>query len=131
MFINKMYKLEKIVHTYKSNDINNDSSQVLYIINLPNVCISSVEELDYIKGAVAIPYTKMLEHIDFYHSQMMDEGEELFWIDGLCKQYGLSPNIVVKIFHNVSKLSSSLIYKKRMSELYGMEENVKCKKLSK
>ena len=130
MFTNKMYKLEKIVHTYKSNDINNDSSQVLYICDLPNVYISSVEELDYIKGAVAIPYIEMLEHIDFYHNHMMDEGEELFWIDGLCKKYNLPANLIVKRFHSVSRLSSSLIYKKKMEELYDINKNVKIKKIS-
>ena len=131
MFINKMYKLEKIVHTYKSNDITNDSEQALYIYDIANVCISSVEELDYIKGAIAIPYTEMLEHIDFYRNQMMDEAEELFWIDELSKQYRLPANIVVKRFNNVLRLSKSLIYKKRMSDLYGIEEDVKCKKLLK
>ena len=124
MFINKMYKLEKIVHTYKSNDIENDSEQALYIYNIANIYISSIEELDYIKGAIAIPYTEMLKHIHFYHSHMMDEAEELFWIDGLAKQYGLPANIVVKRFHNVSKLSSSLIYKKRLEELFGSDDNL-------
>ena len=80
MFISKMFKLEKIVHSYKSNDITNDSEQALNICNLANIRISSAEELDYIKGAIAIPYIEMLEHIDFYHNHMMDEGEELFWI---------------------------------------------------
>lgn len=124
MFIRKMYKLEKIVHFYKSNDITNDSEQALYICDLANVRISSIEELDYIKGAIAIPYTEMLKHIHFYHNHMMDEGEELFWIDGLGKQYGLPANIVVKRFHNVSKLSSSLIYKKRLEELFGIDYNL-------
>ena len=61
---------------------------------------------------------------------MMDEGEELFWIDGLSKKYSLPANLVVKRFHSVSRLSSSLIYKKQMEELYGINKNTKVKKIS-
>ena len=125
MLTSKMYKLEKTVHSYKSDDITNVDEQTLNICNLANVRISSVEELDYIKGAIAIPYTDMLKHIDFYYDTMMDEGGELFWISDLSKQYSLSSDLVVKRFHNVSKLSSSLIYKKRMMEFYGIDEEEK------
>ncbi len=125
MFISKMYKLEKIVHSYKSNAITNDAEQALYICDLANIHISSVDELDYIVGAIAIPYTEMLKHIDFYHNHMMDEAEELFWIDGLSKKYKLPANLVVKRFHSVSKLSNSLFYKKMIAKYYGIDENEK------
>ena len=125
MFNSKMYKLEKLVFSYKANGFINNSKKALTEYILAKNKISSEEEINYIKSAIAIPYNEMLEHIAFYHSQMMDEGDELFWIDRLSKQYDLPGNLIVKRFHNVSKLSSSLIYKKRMLELYSINEKEK------
>ena len=103
MYINKMYKLEKMVISNNKEKLSN---------------IDNPEELDYINGAKAIPYREMLKHIEYYYNHpAMDEGEALWWIDKLSKKYKIPGHIFIKRFKNVDRLSTSLFYKKRIKKL--------------
>lgn len=116
MFVGKMYKLEKLVELFKSNNNLINEEIVINICSLPENNISSVKEFEYIKGAVAIPYHEMIGHIDYYRNNITDEASDLWFVEELSKKYCLSPDLVVKRFHNVERLSKSH-YSKKMDIL--------------
>lgn len=94
--------------------------------------VSNLDEAAYLEAALSIPYTEMLEHIDFYHDNisMMDEMDEILWFGKLSKQYNVDGYLAVIRFRSVERLSNSLIYKKKIEELYGIDRNIKVRKIS-
>ena len=129
MFISKMYKLEKIVHDYKNENIEQKSFNPVFVGG--RLCVecaeggmpfyvSDLDEAAYLEAALSIPYSEMLEHIDFYQNSMMDETDELLWFGKLSEQYNVDGYLAVIRFRSVERLSNSLIYKKKMKELYGI-----------
>lgn len=122
MLISKMYRLEKLVQQYKSDDIVNNWEEALNICKRANIRLSSVEK-NYLARAIAMPYTEMLEHINYYRNNMMDEVDTAFFIGDLSKQYNLPPCLIIERFHNVEHLANSLIYKKRIGDLYFSEDS--------
>ena len=116
MFVNRMYKLEKLVQEHVDKEAINQSSQVLDICSKAKFRIASMNDLNYVIGAVAIPYEIMIKYIKEYENKinMMDEHDESRYIDQICKQYELPADIFVQRFKGVRKLSKSLIYKNKV-----------------
>ena len=130
MLISEMYKIEKILHSYRMAGI----TDVRELINLSDYHRLSTAGLIYYYRAVIIPYAEMLEHIDYYNNYMMDEGEELFWLQKLTNKYNkvddkpimFSGNDTVYRFKDVERLSKSLIYGKKMEKLLNDgQDNIK------
>ncbi len=141
MLINKMYKLEKIVHSYNNDEVAKTLQQKsfkpiimgnkMYVEcgNLGNpYYISNFNEAAYLEAALSIPYDKMLEQVNYYYNSMMDEADELFWIERLGEEYNLDCHLVVLRFKAVEKLSKNLIYRKKMKELYEDNKNIESNK---
>lgn len=129
-----MYQLEKLAHEYKEDcKMNNNLQSTLepyYIGKGKYVCCGSqhtpfriynLDEVAYIQAALAIPYNEMLEHINYYYNTMMDEADESFWIEGLCKEYGISGYLFVLRFHAVKTISRSLL-KNKFKKIYNVEQ---------
>ncbi|MBR4671687.1 MAG: hypothetical protein IKO78_00620 [Bacilli bacterium] len=134
MFIGRMYKLEKIVHDYNNENIEQRSLKPAFVGG--RLCVqcaeggmpfyvSDLDEAAYLEAAISIPYPEMLEHIDFYKHSEMDETDEVLWFDKLSEQYNVDGYLAVIRFRSVEKLSNSLIYKKKMEELYGIDKSNK------
>ena len=64
MLLSRMYKLEKLVKLYKQNNRLNNFQQTLTICNSAKIHLYTIEDLKYIKSAMAIPYNDMLNHIN-------------------------------------------------------------------
>ena len=140
MFVSKMYKLEKIVYDYKNENIEQKPYKPVFMGGrLCVLCakggmpyyVADLDEAAYLVAALSIPYTEMLEHIDYYNNSMMDEMDELLWFGKLSEHYNIDGFLTVIRFRSVERLSNSLIYKKKMEELYGIDKNNIAKKLSK
>ena len=140
MFVSKMYKLEKIVYDYKNENVEQKSFEPVFMGGrLCVLCaeggmpyyVADLDEAAYLVAALSIPYTEMLEHIDYYNNSMMDEMDELLWFGKLSEHYNIDGFLTVIRFRSVERLSNSLIYKKKMEELYGIDKNNIAKKLSK
>ena len=114
MLVSRMYKLEKLVQKKSNNEIINNSGQVLDVCSKAEFRISSMDDLNYVIGAVAIPYDMMIKYINEYENKMMDEHDECRFIGALAEYHDISPDIFVQRFKSVKKLSKSLIYKKRI-----------------
>lgn len=128
MFISEMYRIEKIIHSYKMSGI----TDVKELVTLrENHKLSSSGSI-YYYGAAIIPYTEMLEHINEYNNTDMEETTEMFWWDRLTEKYNkidgrpimFTVNDTIFRFKCVEKLSKSIIYKKRLEELFGTSENL-------
>ena len=114
MLVSRMYKLEKLVQEHSDKEIINHSGQVLDVCSKAKFRISSMDDLNYVIGAVAIPYDTMIKYINDYENKMMDEHDECRFIDELSEYHDISPDIFVQRFKSIKKLSKSLIYKKRI-----------------
>ena len=128
MLIGKMYKLEVLAQIYKSKYNINNVSQLYNIYGLSNhhitsIDLSAIESLNYIEGALTIPYTEMLEMINYYKEKGYYDCENI-WSYSLSRQYNLSEQIIIQRFYGVERLSKSLIYKKKMEELYSIDTNI-------
>lgn len=134
MFINEMYQIEKIIHSYKISGIT-DIQELVELKHRHK--LSSAGSIYYYSAAI-IPYPEMLEHINEYNNTDMEETTEMFWWDRLTEKYNKidgSPIMftmydVIYRFKCVDRLSKSLIYKKRLEELYGISK-IQCDKADK
>ena len=131
MLTSKMYKLETLAQIYRSKYNVNDANQLYSVYNLSNKHITSIdlknlESLDYIAGALSIPYPVMLELINHYKNTGYYERQDM-WSYALSQEYNLPERIVIQRFYSVERLSKSLIYKKKMEELYSIDTNIKNK----
>lgn len=122
MLIFKMYNLERLVCQQMQNA--NPGNMIISILgNIDDKGKQLEEDYEYVKSAIAIPYNEMLEHINYYNGCCeMDEAYEITFIQDLSKKYNLEPNLVVKRFKWVDKLSKSLIYSKKLEEHYNSVE---------
>lgn len=125
MLLSRMYKLEKLVKLYKQNNRLNNFQQTSTICNSAKIHLYTIEDLKYIKSAMAIPYDDMLNHINYYYSHMMDEAEDLWFVSRLNKQYNLPCDLVVKRFHNVNNLSKHPYFGKKMKNIYSNDVSQK------
>ena len=122
MLISEMYKIEKILYSYRMSGI----TDVKELVRLgDNIKLSTAGSIYYYHAAI-IPYLEMLEHIDEYNNTDMEETTEMFWWDRLTKKYDkyegnpimFTVNDTIYRFKDVDKLSKSLIYGKKMEKLY-------------
>ena len=112
MFLIRMLILEKKVELYERNKVKDAEQLSLEIWSSLGWRLSGTEDLDYIRGAVAIPYYEMLEHIGYYRSHFMDEVDDMLFVQRLSKQYDLPGNLVVQRYQNVARIADSLFGKK-------------------
>ena len=125
MNVFRMYNLEREVILERDNsDPGNVIISILGIVNDGDKRLK--DDYDYVKSSILIPYKEMLHHINFYRESFqkgeMDEAYEITFIQDLSKRYNLEPNLVVKRFKWVDKLSKSLIFSKKLEELYNPVE---------
>ena len=128
MFISEMYKIEKIINSYRMNGV----TDVKELVRLRNHHKLSFNGSIYYYCAAIIPFTEMLEHINEYNNTDMEETTEMFWWDRLTEKYNkidgrpimFTVNDTIFRFKCVEKLSKSIIYKKRLEELFGVGENL-------
>ena len=116
MLIRKMYNLEKSVISHELDSKNIDTIQY------------TVDELNYIKSAIAIPYNEMIEYINYYYRYPMDEEAETFFISDLSKKYDLQSKLVIKRFHSVERLCKSKRFGKKLKQLYNDDNKKYIKK---
>ena len=122
MLTSEMYKIEKIIHSYRMSGI----SDVKELVRLGNHDKLSSAGSIYYYRAVIIPYLEMLEHIGEYNNTDMEEATEMFWWDRLTEKYDkyegkpimFTVNDTIYRFKDVDRLSKSLIYGKKMKKLY-------------
>ena len=127
MFTSEMYKIEKMIHSYKKSGI----IDVQELADLQYRQKLSREGYFYYYLAIIIPYLEMLEHIKYYYDSHMEETTEMRWWDKLVDKYNkidghpiyLPYDSIFIRFEDVRRLSNSLIYRKRMEELYSSTEN--------
>lgn len=126
MHVSKMYKIESIITLYKMFGIVDvrELDDLMYNHNL------TYGYSEYYKCTILIPYKEMLIDISYYNNSDMDEVDEIFWWEKLCKKYEIEtyrPTLdeVIWRFKCVNKLSKSLIYSKKMEELYNYVDNLK------
>lgn len=129
MFISEMYKIEKIIHSYKMSGI----TDLQELIELRHKHKFSSGGGWYYRSAAIIPYPEMLEHIGSYNNEerYMDETDEIFWWDRLYEKYNkyngqpilFSVNDTICRFKDVERLSKSPIYGKRLAELYDIDRD--------
>ena len=130
MLLSEMYKIERIIHSYKTSGI----TDVKELIDLRHNFKLSSKGYAYYKEAVIIPYEEMLEHIDYYNNTWMEETTEMFWWDRLTEKYNkydekpilFNVNDTVWRFKNVERLSKSLVYGKKLAELYDIDRDKMC-----
>ena len=125
MNIFRMYNLERKVILERDN--SNPGNVIISILGIVNDGDKRLkDDYDYVKSSILIPYKEMLHHINFYRESFqkgeMDEAYEMTFIQDLSKRYHLEPNLVVKRFKWVDKLSKSLIFSKKLEELYNPVE---------
>ena len=122
MLTSEMYKIEKIIHSYRTSGI----TDVKELVRLgDNIKLSTAGSIYYYHAAI-IPYLEMLEHIDEYNNTNMEETTEMFWWDRLTEKYDkyegkpimFTVNDTIYRFKVVDRLSKSLIYGKKMKKLY-------------
>ena len=101
MLVSRMYKLEKLVQEHSDKEIINHSGQVLDVCSKAKFRISSMDDLNYVIGAVAIPYDTMIKYINDYENKMMDEHDECRFIDELSEYHDISPDIFVQRFKSI------------------------------
>ena len=131
MFISEMYKIEKILHSYRMSGIT-DAAELVRLRDYNK--LSSAGSIYYYRAAI-IPYLEMLEHIDEYNNTNMEETTEMFWWDRLTEKYNkvdnrpimFTVNDTIYRFQSVERLSKSLIYGKKMDKLFDNDsyENMK------
>lgn len=127
MLISEMYKIEKIIHSYKMSGI----TDVKELVTLRHHHKLSASGSIYYYRAVIIPYSEMLKHIDSYNNTDMEETTEMFWWDRLTEKYNkyngqpilFSVDDTIIRFKNVERLSKSPIFGKRLAELYGIDKD--------
>ena len=121
MFVSEMYKIEKILHSYRMSGI----SDVKELVELgDNIKLSTAGSIYYYCAAI-IPYFEMLGHINEYNNIDMEETTELFWWDRLTNKYDkyegkpimFTVNDTIYRFKVVERLSKSLIYGRKMEKL--------------
>ena len=125
MFINEMYKIEKIIHSYKMAGI----TDVKDLVTLSSHHKLSESGKIYYFGASIIPYNEMLEYINYYNTTDMEETTEMLWWTELTEKYNkykglpilFSENDAIFRFQCVEKLSKNPIYGKKLAELYGIK----------
>ena len=125
MNIFRMYNLERKVILERDN--SNPGNVIISILGIVNDGDKRLkDDYDYVKSSILIPYKEMLQHINFYRESFqkgeMDEAYEMTFIQDLSKRYNLEPNLVVKRFKWVDKLSKSLIFSRKLEELYNPVE---------
>ena len=125
MIISKMYKLETIAQICKSKYGINDFHEFCNIFNVSSgpitvINLKGLESLDYIQGALAIPYPEALELINHYKRTGYYKNYDM-WSNSLSREYNLPPNVVIQRFDCVNRLSKSLIYRKKIEELYSSD----------
>lgn len=127
MRIFKMYNLERLVCQQMQN-ANSGNIIISILGNIDDKAKQLEEDYEYVKSAIAIPYNEMLERINYYNGCCeMDEAYEITFIQDLSKKYNLEPNLVVKRFKWVRKLSNSLFFAKKLEALYNIEQGEKIK----
>ena len=132
MFISKMYKLETFAQICKSKYGINDFHEFCNIFNVSNgpitvINLNDLESLDYIQGALAIPYSEALELIKHYKRTGYYNNYDM-WSYSLSREYNLPPNVVIQRLNCVRRLSKSLVYRKKIEELYSSDSINKRKK---
>jgi len=131
MFISEMYKIEKIIHSYKMSGI----TDVKELVTLRENHKLSARGSIYYYSAAIIPYLEILQHINFYNNTDMEETTEMFWWDRLTEKYNkyngqqicFSVNDTIGRFKDVERLSKSPIYGKKLADLFGVEHDIKAK----
>lgn len=122
MLISEMYKIEKIIHSYRMAGITDTKE----LVKLKYHHKLSSAGLIYYYSAVIIPYIEMLKHINEYNNSDMEETTEMFWWDRLTEKYDkvedkpimFTVNDTIDRFKSVERLSKSLIYGKKIEKLY-------------
>ena len=124
-FLNEMYKIEKILHSYRSSGI----TDVDELVKLRDLNKLSDAGKRYYYSAAIIPYSEMLEYIDEYNNSSMEESTELHWWDELTDKYDkidgrpimFTVNDTISRFSEVKSLSKSLIYGRKMKQLFASD----------
>ncbi len=133
MFLNEMYKIEKILHSYRMSGI----TDIRELSKLSDHYKLSVDAAFYYRRAIVIPYFEMLQHIVDYNKRDMEETTEMHWWDDLHEQYNkiegrpilFTVDDTISRFKDVERLSKSLIFGKKMEKLLDKGSNEKEKKL--
>ena len=136
MRLSRMYKIEKNIHYCRERGLI-DSSRLNtlhlvfkngnYYVTYENTSylVSDLEEAFYIEAAIMIPYPDMLELLNYCKENLMEETVEMRFWDGVIEQYGVDVETIKRRIYSVTKLSNSLIYKRKIEKLFGLEENKK------
>ena len=113
----KMYKLERAAQLYKDIAIN-ESEKIANICLAADIQKPNKDVINYIRGALAIPYNDMLVIIHDYGDTFIEETKTGRFVDRVCKEYGTTPEVVIKRFGYVDDLANSLFFKKKIAGFY-------------
>ena len=119
MRLNKMYNIEKIIIECRYHGIMMDTKKILRICKLSKIHISKIDELNYIKAAIAIPYEEMYDYINNSDKSLLEILNEL---SEKYSEFGITPALAENRFHGVTRLSKSILYGENLANFYGINK---------
>ena len=116
-----------LIDSSRLNTLNLDFKNDNYCVTYENASylVSDLEEAFYIEAAIMIPYPDMLELLNYCKENLMEETVEMRFWDRVIERYGVDVETVKRRIYAVTRLSNSLLYKRKIEKHFGLEENKK------